>query len=143
MEKTEGELVISRFHDIVPYLKEFQQECVKLVQTHGYIATLHGRKLYNDVFYDDRGMEIAKEYLSISKLIQGSAADQMLEAISQCYENNIPLLMTVHDELDISVKTKEEALKLKEIMETCISTKIPMPVDITFGKNWGEASFDK
>ena len=43
----------------------------------------------------------------------------------------------VHDELDISVKDDEEAVKIKEIMENAVDLKIPNKVDYESGPNWG------
>jgi len=44
----------------------------------------------------------------------------------------------IHDELDISVKSPEQAKKIIEIMETCVTLKIPNKVDYESGNSWGE-----
>jgi DNA polymerase I-like protein with 3'-5' exonuclease and polymerase domains len=50
----------------------------------------------------------------------------------------IPLIQ-VHDELAFSVETREEALRLKEIMETCMDLEVPSKVDLEMGPSWGDA----
>jgi len=51
------------------------------------------------------------------------------------------LIMQVHDELIIEthIDEKDEVEKiLKECMETAVSLKVPLVVDIKTGKNWYE-----
>ena len=48
-------------------------------------------------------------------------------------------MIQVHDELDISVESEEQARQITEIMETCVDLEVPSVVDAEFGKNWGEA----
>jgi DNA polymerase I-like protein with 3'-5' exonuclease and polymerase domains len=43
----------------------------------------------------------------------------------------------VHDELDISVKSKEHVTMIKEIMEDTVSLEVPNKVDYESGANWG------
>ena len=44
----------------------------------------------------------------------------------------------VHDELDISVESPEQAKKIIEIMEKAVTLKISNKVDHEEGNNWGE-----
>jgi DNA polymerase I-like protein with 3'-5' exonuclease and polymerase domains len=143
VSEIEGTQIIEQFHEMVPYLKEFMQKCIKLMQTNNFIPTFHGRKLFNDRFINDDGKEETRDYRAISKLIQGSAADQMLEAISKAYEHNLPLLMTVHDEVDMSISSIEQAEHMQQIMSDCVKLDVPMVAELTMGNDWGEASFGK
>ena len=43
----------------------------------------------------------------------------------------------IHDELCISITGKEEAKKIKGIMEKAIRLEIPNKVDYESGPNWG------
>ena len=76
----------------------------------------------------------------MNKLIQGSAADQTKKAMVDLYEQDgiIPHIQ-VHDELNISVENKSEALNIKHKMETCVDLHVPSKVDYAIVKNWGEA----
>jgi DNA polymerase I-like protein with 3'-5' exonuclease and polymerase domains len=53
-------------------------------------------------------------------------------------EGIMPMLQ-VHDELALSVKTKEEAVRAAEIMATCVNMQVPSRCDVEVGPNWGEA----
>ena len=56
------------------------------------------------------------------------------------YREGIIPHIQVHDELDISVKSPEQAKKIIEIMEDAVKKemKIPNKVDYESGDNWGE-----
>jgi DNA polymerase-1 len=54
-------------------------------------------------------------------------------------EGILPMIQ-LHDELDISVESKEHANKIKEIMENCVELKVPNKVDYEVGDNWGDIS---
>ena len=72
-------------------------------------------------------------------LIQGSAARQTKMAMVQCWREGIVPLLQVHDELDASVGTEKEGLRLAEIMSTCVKLTVPINVKAEFGRNWGDA----
>ena len=57
-------------------------------------------------------------------------------------EFDAKMIMQVHDELVLEVKTEQlEAFKakLKEIMEDAAELAVPLIVEVDSGKNWGEA----
>ena len=56
------------------------------------------------------------------------------------YKEGIIPHIQVHDELDISVESPEQAKKIIEIMENAVKNemKIPNKVDYESGNNWGE-----
>ena len=52
------------------------------------------------------------------------------------------MIMQVHDELVFDVKNNELELfqsNIKSLMESVVDMKIPLSVDIGYGKNWLEA----
>jgi len=92
------------------------------------------------------GVQRAYTYRALNAVIQGSAADLMKKAMVNIWEvglNNILTLhLTIHDELDISIprtkEGKEAFAEMIHIMETAIKFKVPIIVDSTIDKNWGE-----
>ena len=52
-------------------------------------------------------------------------------------EGIIPHLQ-VHDELDISISSEQEAQRIKDIMESAVQLEVPNKVDYEYGNNWGE-----
>ena len=77
-------------------------------------------------------------YKALNKLIQGSAADMTKQAMLNLYREGIVPHIQIHDELDISVKSPQQAKKIIEIMEEAVTLKIPNKVDYELGNNWGE-----
>ena len=54
------------------------------------------------------------------------------------YKEGIVAHIQIHDELDISIESKEKAKKIVEIMENAVKLKVPNKVDYESGKNWGD-----
>ena len=83
------------------------------------------------------GIKRAYTYKALNKLIQGSAADMTKKSMLDLYKEGIVAHIQIHDELDISVESKQQAKKIVEIMENAVKLEIPNKVDYEFGKNWG------
>ena len=83
------------------------------------------------------GIKRAYTYKALNKLIQGSAADMTKKAMIELYKEGIIPHIQVHDELDISVKDKQQAELIKSIMEDAVDLEVPNKVDYESGPNWG------
>jgi len=77
-------------------------------------------------------------YKALNKLIQGSAADMTKKAMVELYKEGLIGHIQIHDELDFSIESKEQAKKIKDIMENAVDLKVPNKVDYESGPNWGE-----
>ena len=93
------------------------------------------------------GVKRAKTYKAFNAVDQGTAADIMKKSMVDVWDAGIcdilgPFLLTVHDELDVSIKREKkekEAFKtMCKIMENTIKLKVPLIVDPEIKKNWGE-----
>ena len=90
------------------------------------------------------GYKKAYTYKALNKLIQGSAADQTKKAMVDLYEQDgiIPHIQ-VHDELNISIHSEEQAKMIAKKMEDCMPGNeplhVPSKVDYKLAKNWGDA----
>jgi DNA polymerase I-like protein with 3'-5' exonuclease and polymerase domains len=60
------------------------------------------------------------------------------KAMLDLYREGIIPHIQIHDELDISVKSDEEAKKIIEIMENAVSLAVPNKVDYDSGDTWGD-----
>ena len=80
----------------------------------------------------------AMAYKALNKLIQGSAADMTKQAMLNLYAEGIVPHIQIHDELDISIESEEQAKKIIDIMENAVKLAVPNKVDYESGKNWGE-----
>jgi DNA polymerase I-like protein with 3'-5' exonuclease and polymerase domains len=83
------------------------------------------------------GIKRAYTYKALNKLIQGSAADMTKKSMLDLYKEGIVAHIQIHDELDVSVESPEQAKKIVEIMENAVKLEIPNKVDYESGKNWG------
>jgi DNA polymerase I-like protein with 3'-5' exonuclease and polymerase domains len=126
----------------------------------GYIMSILGRKLRFNLFepvsfgvhkampYEEArahygehtNLKRAFTYKALNRLIQASAADMTKRAMVDLYQNHgvVPLLQ-IHDELAISVKTREIAENISQVMENTVDLKVPMKTDLEIGPSWGEA----
>ena len=86
-----------------------------------------------------RQVKRAMTYKGLNRLIQGSAADQTKAAMIALHEAGFNLLLQVHDEIALSVKTRDEARAAADIMETAVKLVVPSRVDVEIGPSWGEA----
>jgi DNA polymerase I-like protein with 3'-5' exonuclease and polymerase domains len=57
------------------------------------------------------------------------------KAMIELHKEGITPHIQVHDELDVSVS--DNAVKIKEIMESAVSLEVPNKVDYECGTNWG------
>lgn len=150
--------LFSRYHDMVPFVRRLSDHCMQRADQKGVIRTLLGRKCHFNKWEPRRfgvhspksheealveyGPEIKRAftYKALNKLIQGSAADQTKKAMLELYREGMLPMLQMHDELDVSVKSKEEGARVAEIMETCVQLEVPSVVDAAYGATWGEAA---
>jgi DNA polymerase I-like protein with 3'-5' exonuclease and polymerase domains len=88
--------------------------------------------------FGENNIRRAFTYKALNKLIQGSAADMTKKAMLNLYEEKIIPHIQIHDELDISIESKEHANKIIDIMQNAVSLHVPNKVDYESGENWGD-----
>jgi len=84
------------------------------------------------------GIKRAFTYKALNKLIQGSAADMTKKSMLALYREGVIPHIQIHDELDISISSVQDAEKIIEIMEQAIDLQVPNKVDYEKGDNWGD-----
>jgi DNA polymerase I-like protein with 3'-5' exonuclease and polymerase domains len=146
MAGPEGEALFRAFHDGAPFIKELNYKIQDAIQERGYIKTLLGRRIHfpkkdiptqNPVtgkmeYYD-------WSHKGLNRLIQGSSADQTKMAVVMLDEAGHFLQLQVHDEVDASVKGREEGEAMADIMRNAVKLTVPMRVDVEIGKSWGHS----
>jgi DNA polymerase-1 len=129
--------------------REFLDACVRDAEKNGYVTTILGRKLpIPDIASSNGNIRAFAQRNAINYPIQGSAADIIKRAMVLVSERmkreNLKsrLIMQVHDELVFEVPEGEriqmEMLVCHE-MEHAVSLRVPLKVDLSFGRNWSEA----
>ena len=151
--------LLNQYHHNIPFVRGIADMTARRASEIGHIRTWLGRKCRFDMwepksFEYSKPMKLAdaaKEYggkgrirraftyKALNKLIQGSSADQTKKAMVDLYSEGIVPMLTVHDELCVSISSEEQAARVKEVMMTCIpDLKVPFEVDAELGDNWGE-----
>ena len=133
-----AKIILDKYNTLAPYLHELNKKCMKVMQDRKAIKTIGGRYSAIDPTMIIDGRTVSFEYKALNKLIQGSAADMTIQCMIDAYKEGLPVLLVVHDELVMS-GTKEQALRLKEVMESCLDLDIPIVADLGEGENWNEA----
>ena len=156
----EASELMATFHQKVPYLKGTVNAVMQRIDhpaSGGAIRTLLGRKCRFPLWepkqwgvnkalpYEQAVVEYGRQvkraftYKGLNRLIQGSAADQTKAAMIALHKAGFNLLLQVHDEVALSVKSKDEAREAAAIMEKAVSIEVPSRVDVEIGRSWGEA----
>jgi DNA polymerase I-like protein with 3'-5' exonuclease and polymerase domains len=152
--------LIKDFHSKVPFLRGTIDAVMRRIEhpaSGGSIRTLLGRKCrfplwepvtwginkalpYEEAVakYGPR-VKRAMTYKGLNRLIQGSAADQTKAAMVALHKAGFKLLLQVHDELALSVKTEEEAQEAARIMANAVQMEVPSRVDVEIGTSWGDS----
>jgi DNA polymerase I-like protein with 3'-5' exonuclease and polymerase domains len=155
--KQEAENLFNQYHDNVPFVRELMNRTSSFAQTSGSIGTLLGRKCRFDKWepatfgmhtpmtleeaertYGRGRIRRAFTYKALNKLIQGSAADMTKKAMLDLYQEGIIPHIQIHDELDLSIESHEQAKKIIEIMENAVTLAVPNKVDYESGQTWGD-----
>ncbi|MEX0934832.1 MAG: DNA polymerase, partial [Candidatus Paceibacterota bacterium] len=135
-------------------LAEWIEKVKKDARKNGYTETYFGRRRYfSGIRSKARYIQAQAERMAINAPIQGTQADVIKLAMvkvddyiqKEGLENDVRLLLQVHDELVYeirSTKKKEVGRKIKEIMESIVPKKetkgITFIAEAEVGPNWGE-----
>jgi DNA polymerase I-like protein with 3'-5' exonuclease and polymerase domains len=154
--------LIAQYHERVPFVKMLMRGVTDRLNdkaSGGAIRSLKGRKCRFDLWepdtfamtkalpYQEAVLEYgatarlkrAYTYKALNRLIQASAADMTKQAMVNVYETGKVPLIQIHDELAVSVKNKEEAEGIADIMQTAVPLEVPSVCDIEIGASWGTA----
>ena len=156
VSKDKATELFEQYHAKVPFVKQLMNSASNRAQERGQIRTLLGRLCRFHLWEPNQfgmhkalpheealqehgpGIRRAYTYKALNKLIQGSAADMTKKAMLDLYEEKIIPHIQIHDELDISIESKEHANKIIDIMQNAVSLHVPNKVDYESGENWGD-----
>lgn len=144
-----AEKFIAAYKERYKAAMDFLDQSVQNARETGYVTTILGRKLpINDINSQNGALRSYAERNAINYPIQGSAADIIKKAMLGVQQEirkqqlNSKLIMQVHDELVFEVPENELATMQKLVvqqMSCAVELKIPLKVDLGWGKNWSEA----
>lgn len=147
--RTEAKELIDGYFNTYPGVKQYMDQCILDAREKGYVETLLGRRRYlPDILSRNGVVRGNAERNAINTPIQGTAADIIKIAMVKIYRSlkekhlKANMIIQVHDELNFDVPSGEIE-QVKEIvrheMEHAVKLKVPMVIDMNYGKNWFEA----
>jgi DNA polymerase I len=135
-------------------LAEYLENTKKEAAQKGYVTTMYGRRRYFEGIKSKLPfIRAAAERMAINAPIQGTQADIVKLAMSEIdreitkakVENEVRLLLQIHDELIYEIKESEVekwSEKIKNIMERVMDKDkthgVPIIANASSGENWGE-----
>jgi len=154
--KTEAGMIIESYFAQYPGIKKYMDAVIEKARTFGYVETMLGRRRYlRDINSRNQTQRGFAERNAINAPIQGTAADMIKLAMIQIHtqiqhygKNNSDtklqsrLILQVHDELVFDVPEDEINILrplVENGMKNALVLKVPLEVEISWGKNWLEA----
>jgi DNA polymerase I-like protein with 3'-5' exonuclease and polymerase domains len=156
LDQEETEELFTNFHANVPFVKQLTERAMRKAEDVGFICTLLGRRCRFET-WEPRAFGVHKAlplweaektygkdlkrawtYKALNRLIQGSSADMIKKAMVDLYKEGEVSHIQVHDELNFSIDSKEQADKIVDVMENTVQLKVPLKVDGEIGPSWGE-----
>ncbi len=144
---------IKKYFERFPGIKDYMEATKTFLRSHGYVATIFGRKChYPQIATAKQAEKAFYERAAINAPIQGSAADIIRRAMVRMDDALLGagltgrMLLQVHDELVFEVPDSEVdatiALVKKVMIDAphpALTLKVPLQVDALAAQNWDEA----
>ena len=148
ISRQEARTYMDAYFNRYPNVLQFMTDIKAKAAEQGYVETLLGRRLYLPEIKSSNGMRRkAAERVAINAPMQGTAADiikvAMIGIDKMIFgDENIKMIMQVHDELVFEVKAERVdhySQLIKAEMEKAIKLHVPLIADVGVGDNWDEA----
>lgn len=147
--RSEAQDIIDSYFVAYPKVEEYLDQVKSDAASNGYAVTKYGRKRHvPELRSSNRQVRAQAERVAMNHPLQGTAADiiklAMIDIYSAlCDEGYLSkMIMTVHDEIDLSVPDEEiEAVEklVKTKMEGVLQLQVPLLAEVSYGSNWAEA----
>jgi DNA polymerase I-like protein with 3'-5' exonuclease and polymerase domains len=152
----------------MPFLRELGDRCCRRAENPGYIELYDGARRHFNRFAPpgkwskaagpceleeaharvrDSGhpwyrqqLQRVDRHTALNALIQGSAARHTKLWMRAVWREGIVPLLQMHDCLDCSIGSREQAEVVARLGEEAVQLDVPMRVDLKFGRTWGDAS---
>ena len=131
-----------------PRVRGFIDETLQRARDTGVVKTMFGRRRLMPELHSRNGqIRAAAERETVNMPIQGTAADILKRAMIDLHaalaaHHAVRMILTVHDELLLECPRGEAepmAALVRERMESAVSLKVPLTVDVGFAENWRDA----
>ena len=149
ISRAEAARFIDEYKERYPGIPQFMETCVSEAEKNGYVTTMLGRRRpISEIHSSNRNLRALGERLAINTVVQGSAADMIKQAMINLHERiareelDMQLLIQVHDELVLDApedRVEDYSEIVREEMAGAIELKVPVKVDVAWGRNWLES----
>lgn len=129
-------------------IDRFLNQCVEYAHTHGHVTTILGRRrAIPQVEAKNPQQRALGERLAINTVVQGSAADLIKLAMVNLHrrltrgDSPVRMLLQIHDELVVEAPRDQAdaaANALQSEMESAMTLKVPLVVELGTGASWYE-----
>lgn len=129
-----------------PGVREYTNATIEQARQRGFVSTPMGRRRYvPDINSANRNTRQFAERAAVNMPIQGMAADiikiAMIRVARSLAGFETKMLLQVHDELLFEAPPDElqaVAALVRSEMENAYPLRVPVKVDVKYGKNWAE-----
>jgi DNA polymerase-1 len=149
ISRDEAKKYIDQYFNRHPGVKSYIERTIEEAVNKGYVKTLFGRRrAIPEIKSKNPNIRQQGERLAINSPIQGTAADiikiAMINIWKKVKERGLKtrMILQVHDELLFELPVQELVILqdiVKKDMEEVIKLRVPLSVDIKYGKTWAEA----
>lgn len=143
----DASLYIKTYFEQYPKVKKFLEDILENARLNGFVETMYGTRRYiPDINAKNKNIQNQANRMAVNTVVQGTAANIIKKVMIELYnnfkdDNNIKMLLQVHDELIFEVRdevVEKYMKKIEEIMEkTIIFEEIKLKANGAFAKNWG------
>ncbi len=148
--REQADAYITAYKRRFPGIEQFTHECVQQACVHGWVETILGRRrAIPDINSPVQARRMFGTRAALNSVIQGSAADLIKLAMVNIHKKlqspafiDCRLIMQIHDELVLECPTSranEMSTFIKREMESAMTLRVPVKVDLGIGPNWLEA----
>lgn len=138
---------IKTYFEEYPRVQKFLDIVTETAKLHNFVETFYGTRRYIKGIDSQNKNTLAQAIrMAVNTVVQGTAANVIKIVMIKLHEElkndeNIKMLLQVHDELIFEVKDGFEEIymkKIKDIMENTVKfEKVPLKANGNIAKNWG------
>ncbi len=150
VSRKEAENYMNQYFATYPGVRNYMDSIVESARRKGYVSTIMGRRRYlpeleSPVF----SVRSFGERVALNAPVQGSSADIIKLAMVNVFRRlrreklKAKLILQIHDELILDAPSDEAecvARLLREEMENAVHLSVPLPVEVSAGPSWGDAT---
>ena len=143
----EASQYITTYFEEYPRVRKFLDIVTETAKLHGFVETFYGTRRYiSGINATNKNIQAQAVRMAVNTVVQGTAANIIKKVMIELYEEfkndeNIKMLLQVHDELIFEVRdefSKEYMKKIENIMENTVKfKKVPLKANGSVAKNWG------